>query len=327
MPAKHQQAGDGKRPMIIPSGVRPTREEDLVFVACSDDADQQQGAVRSFAKDGKFYFDDGNCILSVGNTLFKPKWGTHGLHSSLQQSWSKRGSNRPGNADLTQLRVFCGYTYSNPFALRSEEISGKDLQKLIDTIRFTHHYGLKSLYNWAEATFIDVASQNKAVALKRCSVVLYIELLDLDTLNELPILRALDASEVAKDHTLQGIAYYVQLKEFDTAKDTVDFSSVVLPDHHKLRVLQGSRSLSLLWQTTIASAPPLAKYGPLCKHSTAERNCEARTGRAVQLTKIKQGDSVCPAVTRASTRAVQDVIRALNIGIAEHFLGPAHHAV
>ncbi|KAJ7478260.1 hypothetical protein FB451DRAFT_1172597 [Mycena latifolia] len=126
-------------------------------------------------------------------------------------------------ATLSERRGFLGYAYSSPFALHSEHIRADDLQKLIQTARFTQIYKIKSFLRWAQRMLTHLVSRGRCSA----SGVPHIDLIELYHESPIPSFRA-----------LQDIAYCAQLKELDASMDPADFAVVSLSDRHKLRLIR-----------------------------------------------------------------------------------------
>ncbi|KAJ6628575.1 hypothetical protein B0H10DRAFT_1904924 [Mycena sp. CBHHK59/15] len=267
------------------------------------------GAVEQehLVRDRDFYRDDGDCILRLDDTLFKVH--KHKLSPNDEESVfngmfalpSGGGDVAEGKDDtnpiklagdtLDELRAFFEYAYASPRSLQFKNIPDADLQKLIDTTRFTHKYRLESFEDWAKDAITDITSRNKGRALKECSVETYISLLYLDDLCEIPALRdrvrgewlarmrqgslwtslpqALEVSEALRFRQFQGDIYYVALQGLDRSADVVTgmaATNTVLPalgDLHNLRLLMGHRSLSMCWDRAIRGVPAFSKG--LCK--------------------------------------------------------------
>ncbi|KAJ7088067.1 hypothetical protein B0H15DRAFT_296745 [Mycena belliarum] len=328
---------------------------------------------KKFIKDANFYREDGNCILRVEDTLFKvhrhyltPSGETTGFTPIFADSAVGQNDEAPivlENATLSQLRAFLRYAYSSFFALLPTQIPDADLPNLIDTLWFTDNYHISSMSRWAKSMLYEIISRNKAV-LKACDVDIYVALLYLDCTCDGPSLRllvkdaweprlrsgelspaiALDVANTVVYRSLQGIAYYAQLKAIGPDIDSVKFAALALPERHKIPLLIGALSLARYWECAIAYTPALDLYGPLCAKKfgcDCEKRWQSAWGAAVRKTlcgtyalgvdvlaklSVLKGhlsaaeSSMCPAVARATKDSVQGYIN--SIALADHFLGP-----
>lgn len=184
----------------------------------------------------------------------------------------------------------------SPLALVPKRISDGDLNKLVDTARFSQKYGLESFRCWATETISAVVRRNNSNALRRCSPDLYLSLLHLNASHRIPAVEervtsvwlsrlrlrdpdvsfgaALDAGEQLHLRPFLGQVYYEQLKALNASAGKgvsvapTGFDLHRLSGIHNVRLLIGHRSLSLCWDRIAGNIPPLSK--PLCD---AARNC------------------------------------------------------
>lgn len=182
----------------------------------------------------------------------------------------------------------------SPLGLQYSRIRSVEINKLIDTARFTHKYRLESFETWARQAIGQVCGRRDGAIFKACAPDLYVQLLELDVLCPLPgvkalirklwakrlrdndpalrLAEALDMAEATGFRDLLGDLYYLQLQRLDdpAADIPINQAAPALPadlsDVHQLRLLMGYRSLSLCWRRISANPPtPILTE---CPHGT-----------------------------------------------------------
>ncbi|KAF7289702.1 BTB domain-containing protein [Mycena indigotica] len=151
-------------------------------------------------RDGHFYKMDGNCIVRVGDTLFKihkhllaPESDEHALFGALLalalEDSEGDSDERPiileGDTP-DDLRAYLRFLYSNPLQLRDENITVADLPQLAVAGRFANKYRIESFEEWVKLVVTGKLSQPDA--LRGCSDEAFLELLRFSQTCAAPIL-------------------------------------------------------------------------------------------------------------------------------------------
>ncbi|KAJ7827387.1 hypothetical protein B0H13DRAFT_2119673 [Mycena leptocephala] len=286
---RRQRDEDGDRGPEERPQQRPRLEDETLV---EHDAEQ-------VVRDSAFYRDDGDCILRVQDTLFKVHRHLLNYESSAFNGLFSlpRGPEGKieGDHDSTpvilsgdtpdQVRAFFGYAYASPLELQYARISSRAIDQLLDTLKFTHKYGLELFEKWAAQAITHICTQRDL--LKTCGPELYVALLEMDQLCRLPgvkpairkrwvsrlrhddpaltLAHALDAADHLRFRDLQGDLYHLQLQRLDMPSADIPGAQAAPPlptelsDVHKLRLLTGYRSLLFSW--TRISATPMALVG------------------------------------------------------------------
>ncbi|KAJ7026490.1 hypothetical protein C8F04DRAFT_1296733, partial [Mycena alexandri] len=301
-------------------------------------------------RDPEFYREDGNCILRVGKTLFKvhrhylspanegsvffdlfsppvvASTGPEGAHDSSPILL-------PGDT-VQELRAFFSYAYASPLQLGASRIPDGDLQQLIDTARFAHKYRLESFERWAKETIWTVISRNEGDALLECPSQVFVSLLELDNLSQIPHLYKCVTSR-----------WLSRVRDPERNDEEIGLMLDVpgLPEIEVLRILRGHRSLSLLWDRLVNEIPPMERSCGVkrCGCSSEWKvEWEYARSKTLMMAADREWDVVqnvadlranlyasrhstsCAVVTKELREALRGVHEKLLANLGDHFLGP-----
>ncbi|KAJ7854659.1 hypothetical protein B0H13DRAFT_2081018 [Mycena leptocephala] len=361
---RRQRDEDGDRGPEERPQQRPRLEDETLV---EHDAEQ-------VVRDSAFYRDDGDCILRVQDTLFKvhrhllnhESSAFNGLFSLPRGPEGKiEGAHDSTPVILSgdtpdQVRAFFGYAYSSPLELQYARISSRAIDQLLDTLKFTHKYGLESFERWAAQAITHICTERGL--LKTCGPELYVALLEMDQLSLVNRLRH-DDPALTLAHALDTAdhcdLYHLQLQRLDMPSADLPGAEAAPPlpaelsDVHKLRLLTGYRSLLFSW--TRISATPMALVGSRsCRmgpdyhqaHCVSEWNVlwSAAVHTDISASDSLRGDLIknlealqtslvphcralnCSVATEVATRALPDLIKTVKTSMADHFLGPEAEA-
>ncbi|KAJ7624305.1 hypothetical protein DFH06DRAFT_1481627 [Mycena polygramma] len=359
LPPKRRQNAVGKRIVVAGATAPPAT------VAPATPTTENRADMEHLVKDPDFHREDGNCVLRVADTVFKVHrhymspdneekvfTGLFALPVPDGDSAEGRRDERPIQLQgdtVSELRAFLRYAYSSPLQLGQERIPDTDVQKLIETARFSHKYQLESFERWAKETITTVISRDNARALRTCKPDIYVSLLELNSLSPLPGLgdRVTNAwlarLRLPKRERDVNVPQMLELRRFK-----LPVGGAVVPglsDFHVLRMLIGQHSLSLLWDRIVTT-----RDSALTTFCSPNKDCDCGeewsskwnialeaaiakvppadvVGRMNELwegLQLTRKSATCPGVRRAARIVAEGIERHLEAPLQDHFLGPVN---
>ncbi|KAJ7873018.1 hypothetical protein B0H13DRAFT_2349190 [Mycena leptocephala] len=232
-------------------------------------------------RDARFYHESGDCIILVGDTLFKfifirdsPVFA--GLFALPQAP----GSVIEGSCDELPIRLsgdeegpfrsLFKYLYAPALETQANRISITDLQDILAVADLAHKYEMTAWETWGFLVIGDLIRRHPGSLLSHDFVAIYnlcrraftqesedlwakttVQWLERITDNDLPISDALNAAEASHDRHLLTSLYKIQLSRIPTTAASMfqptKLSMDGIPPVHVQRILAGFCSLSLTW--------------------------------------------------------------------------------
>ncbi|KAJ7923847.1 hypothetical protein B0H13DRAFT_2316008 [Mycena leptocephala] len=201
-------------------------------------------------RDARFYHESGDCIILVGDTLFKIHWfifiWDSPVFAGLFALPQAPGSVIEGSCDELPIRLsgdeegpfrsLFKYIYAPALETQANRISITDLQDILAVADLAHKYEMTAWETWESE---DLWAKTTVQWLERI------------TDNDLPISDALNAAEASHDRHLLTSLYKIQLSWIPTTAASMfqptKLSMDGIPPVHVQRILAGFRSLSLSW--------------------------------------------------------------------------------
>ncbi|KAJ7937728.1 hypothetical protein B0H13DRAFT_2302556 [Mycena leptocephala] len=235
-------------------------------------------------RDARFYHESGDCIILVGDSLFKihrfifirdsPVFA--GLFALPQAP----GSVIEGSCDELPIRLsgdeegpfrsLFKYIYAPALETQANRISITDLQDILAVVHLAHKYEMTAWETWGFLVIGDLIRRHPSSLLSHDFVAIYnlcrraftqesedlwakttVQWLERITDNDLPISDALNAAEASHDRHLLTSLYKIQLSRIPTTAASMFLPTKLsmdgIPPVHVQRILAGFCSLSLSW--------------------------------------------------------------------------------
>ncbi|CAK5266300.1 unnamed protein product [Mycena citricolor] len=146
----------------------------------------------TFVRDPEFFRDDGNCVVCVGNTLFKIHRGylappqADNILTCLEEAEGVATLENPVHLEhvhISQLRAFLTLAYTDRKELCTLE--NIDVLQLIDAAMFASSFGLDIFCQWSKGALFELIESRKILA--SCASEVYLALILLHRRLPLPI--------------------------------------------------------------------------------------------------------------------------------------------
>ncbi|KAJ7920431.1 hypothetical protein B0H13DRAFT_2319485 [Mycena leptocephala] len=235
-------------------------------------------------RDARFYHESGDCIIRVGDTLFKihrfifirdsPVFAglfalPQALDSVIEESCDQLPIFLSGDKE-THFRCLFKYIYAPALETQANRISITDLQDILAVAHLAHKYEMAAWETWGFLVIGHLIRRHPSSLLSHDFVAIHdlcrrafteeseeawvkasVQWLECITDNDLPISDALNEAEASHDRHFLTSLYKIQLSRIPTTAASMcqptKLSMDGIPPVHVQRILAGFCPLSLSW--------------------------------------------------------------------------------